>query len=113
MPSRDELRLVLVSCPRNNRYIAGGQLAVFQGASEAPISEPYGSIRHGGGKTVNWPRPEGTVDQGFLQVHCEQINRPFGTGSTFLLFPGTSCQATFVWSLRDRIHSFIVGFCLN
>src|SRR5271166_4493789 len=29
----------LVSCPRNSRYIAGGQLAVFQGASEAPISE--------------------------------------------------------------------------
>ena len=40
----------------------------------------------------------------------EQINRPFGTGSTFILFPGTSCQATFVWSLRDGIHSFIVGF---
>ena len=29
----------LVSCPRNNRYIAGGQLAVFQSASEAPLSE--------------------------------------------------------------------------
>ena len=43
----------------------------------------------------------------------EQINRPFGTSSTFLLFPGTSCQATVVWSLRDRIHSFIVGFSLN
>jgi hypothetical protein len=27
----------LVSCPRNKRYFAGGQLAVFQGASEAPI----------------------------------------------------------------------------
>ena len=25
--------------PRNTRYFAGGQLAVFQGASEAPISE--------------------------------------------------------------------------
>ena len=33
----------LVSCPRNTRYFAGGQLAVFQGASEAPISESYGS----------------------------------------------------------------------
>jgi hypothetical protein len=35
----------LVSCPRNTRYFAGGQLAVFQGAVraglavEAPISE--------------------------------------------------------------------------
>jgi hypothetical protein len=28
----------LVSCPRNTRYFAGGQLAVFPGASEAPIS---------------------------------------------------------------------------
>jgi hypothetical protein len=34
-------------------------LAVFQGASEAPISESYGSIRRGGGKTANWPRPKG------------------------------------------------------
>jgi hypothetical protein len=29
----------LVSCPINNMAFAGGQLAVFQGASEAPISE--------------------------------------------------------------------------
>jgi NAD(P)-dependent dehydrogenase (short-subunit alcohol dehydrogenase family) len=39
----------LVSCPRNTRYFAGGQLAVFQGAVraglavEAPRSESYGS----------------------------------------------------------------------
>jgi NAD(P)-dependent dehydrogenase (short-subunit alcohol dehydrogenase family) len=50
--------LVLVSCPRNKRYIAGGQLAVFQGASEAPISESYGSSEQRG-KTANWPRPKG------------------------------------------------------
>jgi hypothetical protein len=30
---------LLVSCPRNNIYFAGSQLAVFQGASEAPLSE--------------------------------------------------------------------------
>jgi hypothetical protein len=29
-----------VSCRRNNMPFAVGQLAVFQGASEAPISEP-------------------------------------------------------------------------
>src|SRR5208282_4089123 len=48
----------LVSCPRISRYIAGGQLAVFQGASEAPISESYGSSEQRG-KTANWPRPKG------------------------------------------------------
>jgi hypothetical protein len=53
-------KLDLVSCPRNSRYIAGGQLAVFQGgpsrtSGKAPISESYGSIRRGGGKTANWP----------------------------------------------------------
>ena len=48
----------LVSCPRNTRYFAGGQLAVFQGASEAPISESYGSSEQRG-KTANWPRPRG------------------------------------------------------
>jgi len=35
--------LVLVSCPINTMAFAGGQLAVFQGASEVPISE---FIRH-------------------------------------------------------------------
>src|SRR6266478_8234096 len=48
----------LVSCPRNSRYIAGGQLAVCQGASEAPISESYGSSEQRG-KTANWPQPKG------------------------------------------------------
>src|SRR5580658_5935926 len=48
----------LVSCPRNTRYFAGGQLAVFQGASEAPRSESYGSSEQRG-KTANWPRPKG------------------------------------------------------
>jgi putative transport protein len=32
----------LVPCRRNNMPFAVGQLAVFQGASEAPISEPIG-----------------------------------------------------------------------
>ena len=53
----------LVSCPRNTRYFAGGQLAVFQGGpsrtgGEAPISESYGSSEQRG-KTANWPRPRG------------------------------------------------------
>src|SRR5271167_2789320 len=38
--------------------VAAGQLAVFQGASEAPISESYGSSEQRG-KTANWPRPRG------------------------------------------------------
>ena len=50
--------LVLVSCPLNKRYIAGGRLAVFQGASEAPVCEPYGSSEQRG-KTANRPRPRG------------------------------------------------------
>jgi hypothetical protein len=37
----------------NNVAFAVGQLAVFQGASEAPVSDSYGSIRRGGGKTGN------------------------------------------------------------
>jgi hypothetical protein len=36
-----------VSCPISNLAFAVGQLAVFQGASEAPISGSYGSIRRG------------------------------------------------------------------
>src|SRR6202040_4309156 len=48
----------LVSCPRNTRYFAGGRLAVFQGASEAPISLSYGSSEQRG-KTANWPPPRG------------------------------------------------------
>ncbi len=49
---------VLVSCPINNVAFAVGQLAVFQGASEAPISGSYGSSEQRG-KTANWPRPGG------------------------------------------------------
>ncbi len=41
-----------------NDAIAAGQLAVFQGASEAPISESYGSSEQRR-KTANWPRPKG------------------------------------------------------
>ncbi len=41
-----------------NGDVAAGQLAVFQGASEAPISESYGSSEQRR-KTANWPRPGG------------------------------------------------------
>ncbi len=58
-----DAQLALVSCPRNTRYFAGGQLAVFQGGpsrtgDKAPISESYGSSEQRG-KTANWPRPRG------------------------------------------------------
>jgi hypothetical protein len=33
------------------------------------------------------------------------FNRPAGTGLFFLMIPGTSCLATIVLSLRDKIHS--------
>jgi energy-coupling factor transporter ATP-binding protein EcfA2 len=48
----------LVSCPRNNIYFAGNQLAVFQGASAAPLSESYGASEQRR-KTANRPRPGG------------------------------------------------------
>ena len=51
-------QLSLVHRLANNGDVAGGQLAVFQGASEAPISESYGSSEQRG-KTANWPRPRG------------------------------------------------------
>ena len=39
-----------------NSDVAAGRLAVFQGASEVFISDPYGP-REQRGKTANWPRP--------------------------------------------------------
>jgi hypothetical protein len=50
--------LVLVYRLAYNGDVAAGQLAVFQGASEVPISDPYGPSEQRG-KTANWPRPEG------------------------------------------------------
>jgi hypothetical protein len=74
-------KLDLVSCPRNSRYIAGGQLAVFQGGpsrtgGKAPISESYGSIRRGGGKTANWPRPRGSKSNLTPQTPIRQYADP-------------------------------------
>jgi hypothetical protein len=51
----------------NNGDVAGGQLAVFQDASEAPISESYGSSESGGRRTAKQPTgpgPEGCVENG-------------------------------------------------
>src|SRR3984957_210120 len=63
---------MLVSCPRNTRYFAGGQLAVFQGGpsrtgGEAPISESYGSSEPGARraeKQPTGPGPEGCDENG-------------------------------------------------
>jgi hypothetical protein len=38
----------LVYRPAYNGDVAAGQLAVFQGASEVPISDPYGPSESGG-----------------------------------------------------------------
>jgi hypothetical protein len=35
-------------------------------AVKRPYLDPYGSIRRGGGKTANRPRPEGCVEMGRL-----------------------------------------------
>jgi hypothetical protein len=32
------------------------------------------------------------------------INRPYGTGRVFFLFPGTSCPATILQFLRDGLQ---------
>jgi vitamin B12/bleomycin/antimicrobial peptide transport system ATP-binding/permease protein len=42
---------LILSRPRSSRYFAGGQLAVFRRASEAPISASYGSSEPGGCRT--------------------------------------------------------------
>ena len=47
----------------NPLSFAAGQLAAFQGASEVPISVSYGSSKQRG-KTANWPRPGGCVENG-------------------------------------------------
>jgi hypothetical protein len=58
MKASDMASLGLVHRLISVRHTAVGDLAEFQGASEAPISESYGSSEQRG-KTANWPRPEG------------------------------------------------------
>ena len=59
-----DLQAGLVSYPINNVAFAMGQLAVFQGVSEAPIFGSYGSSEQRG-KTANWPHgPEGCDENG-------------------------------------------------
>src|SRR5208337_2503102 len=53
----------LVSRPRNSRYIAGGQLAVFQGASEAPYLSHTGRASNAE-KQPTGPGPEGCDENG-------------------------------------------------
>src|SRR4029077_20142802 len=48
----------LVSCPRNNIYFAGGQLAVFQGANERPY------LNHTGRESNAEKRPTGSGPKG-------------------------------------------------
>jgi hypothetical protein len=46
-----------------NGDVAAGQLAVFQGASEVPISDPYGPSEQRGKKSTG-RGPEGCVENG-------------------------------------------------
>jgi hypothetical protein len=55
---RTDLSLAPVYRLLNPLGFAAGQLAVFQGASDVPLSEPYWSSEQRR-KTANWPRPEG------------------------------------------------------
>src|SRR6266403_5998636 len=48
----------LVSCPRNNIYFAGSQLAVFQGANERPY------LNHTGRESNAEKRPTGSGPEG-------------------------------------------------
>jgi hypothetical protein len=62
MAATREMGRVLVYRLLNPLSIAAGQLAVFQGASEVPISESYGSSEQRG-KTANRD-PESGVENG-------------------------------------------------
>src|ERR1700761_6381866 len=55
--------IVLVHRLANNDDVAGGQLAVFQGASEAPISDHTGRASNAE-KQPTGPGPEGCVENG-------------------------------------------------
>jgi hypothetical protein len=48
-------------------------------------------------------RPDFGCHEWFLSQG--RFNRPAGTGLFFFIIPGTSCLATIVLSLRDKIHS--------
>src|SRR5271165_2253957 len=114
----------LVSCPRNSRYIAGGQLAVFQGASEAPISESYGSSEQLG-KTANWPRPGGCDENGpaaaLLVGHvsiqiCSLLapcRRPILIATIYLLFRGQDTRLRNCPKVQYRVtcRFAILGSC--
>jgi hypothetical protein len=54
----ETMKIRLVYRLAYNGDVAAGQLAVFQGASEVPIFDPYGPSEQRG-KTANWPRPGG------------------------------------------------------
>jgi hypothetical protein len=62
----------LVSCPRNSRYVAGVQLAVLQGASEAPISESYGAGEQRE-ELANWPGPKGGAMKMGRRPRCSSV----------------------------------------
>jgi hypothetical protein len=72
------------------RYIAGGQLAVFQGGpsrtdgNEAPIFEPYGSIRRGGGKTANWAPAQRVAMKMGRRLRCSSVTSRTSLGAARL-----------------------------
>ena len=48
-----------------------------------------------------------------FRISCARSYRTLRDGSSTDAFPGTSCQATIVLSLRDRFQTFATGFSLT
>jgi hypothetical protein len=58
----------LVFCPRNSRYISGGQLAVFQGAVRAGLAVKHPYLSHTGRASNAEEQPTGPGPEG-----CDEI----------------------------------------
>ena len=73
--------LGLVSCPRNSRYIAGGQWAVFQGAVRAGLAVKYPYLSHTGRasnaeKQPTGPGPRVAMKMG-RRLRCSSVTYRF------------------------------------
>jgi hypothetical protein len=88
-----------VSCPRNRRYFAGSQLAVFQGANEDPYLTDMGRERNAE-KQPTGSGPEGCDENGptaallvgYVSIETRSLlapcRRPILIATKYLLFRG-------------------------
>jgi hypothetical protein len=107
------LKSSLVSCPRNNIYFAGSQLAVFQGANERPY------LSHTGRESNAEKRPTGSGPKGcdengpataLLVGHVpHHFHATLETKSTRSIQSGAGCSAPRALSTahfdRNKIHA--------